>query len=781
MSLNTIPGIGGDGSVTATTTPQKIANSLSVQRVVTISSLKGVAGTVDGETVLAEGYDVRGDCEPLSYYWDADSVLADDGVDSTHPGLIIQPTGVSGAGRWVARRPSYINVKWYGAKGNNVQDDQPYIQRACYEAIHRYTLWPSEVFIPGGTYVIGSGILLKKDLNGDKEPEAFSLYIRGEGGFPYNATGYTQLRCTHNDTFCFGAQLAKGLVIQSLLITGQNNITFTSSYDAFTSPESEYVVNGCRDNTYSPYTAICIDPFGRTGIVAEADRYPGYSAEYTPAHGQGGSTDVKIEQCRIEKFVCAFCFSPNGYTLNAEQIELNRCRIDYCKVGIAPCQLQSRSVRIYDMTMWTFVLYMVNCSLYGQGSGQVPYLEGCNIAGNVKYCFYANSTVSTVQINAFFAESFYSLGRISTDAVSFVGCMLKWALPTTTNASALTMFSTDKQVTFRDCTLIHSSNPPTTMPLKISASRMRFYGCTLDAPVQNSDPQVDNVHYDNCFFRNFTTSADGQNSQYSSGGRIITNAFAGKNGMPIAPGQEIQLQFPDAASVRQYGKIYRNVAHTQRIENVAGGNSTLTINNANQTATFTAAIPIRWDITTRGSCPIVMFNLRTDEFGTSVYPCGFVSNVSGSVVTLTGLPVGLTDGAYAIQTIMPYRWHEPCIGTTTNGSAIITNVRCETAVTSVWRVGEMISGAGIPVGTFVTARDNTAKTITLSQNATATASGIDLYDAPLICRAFAPAQPATGAWTKGDLIDDTTGATNGWRCTGSGTFGSGTDPTFATR
>lgn len=781
MGLSTIPGIGADGSVTATTTPQKIANSLSVQRVVTISSLKDVAGTVDGETVLCEGYYVKGDCEPLSYYWDAGSVLADNGVDSTHPGLIVQPTSVTGAGRWVARRPNYINVKWFGAKGDNVQNDSPYIQKACNVAIYDANLWPQVIFFPATTYRLESGILLKRDENGDKEPEGFSLELFGESGFPYGIESYSLLNCVHTDTFCFGIQLGKGIRIRKLYLQGRNSVAFANPYLAYTSAESAYVINGCRDNAFSPYSAIAIDPFGRTGTVIEANRYPGYSAEYTPAHTNGGTTDVKIEECRIQGWVCGVVLSPNGFTQNAEQIEIKRTRFGSCKVAIAPCQLQSRSVRVEDFTAWGDILYFVNCSMYGAGSGQLPHITGGNMAGHMKYMFFSNATVSTSYIDGLFAESLYSLGRISTDVVSFTGCIFKWALPTTTESVAQTVLSSSKQINFFGCELINSANAPNTRPLGFEVANLRFYGCTLDIPVQNLLPSPDDVHYDNCIFRHFGGPSQPKNFGYSTGGRNLTNNYLGANGFPIAPGQELVFQHPDAGSARQYGRVVRNTAFTQRTENVEGVAVSLTVNDANQTATFTSSVPIRWNIATRGPCPVVLFSFRTNEFGVNTYPCAYVSNVTGSTVTITGLPVGLASGTYLIQPVLPYRYHEPSIGDMTAGSPTITNVRCESPVTSVWRVGEMISGTGIPVGTYVVARDNTAKTITLSQNAASSGTGRDLFDAPLVTRAFASAQPTAGGWTRGDLIDDTTGATNGWRCTASGTFGSGTDPVFAAR
>lgn len=771
MGLTTIPGIGGDGTVTATTTAQKIANSVGVQRVVTIQSLKDVAGTVDGETVLTEGYYTKADCEPLSYYWDADSVLADDGVDATHPGLVVQPTATSGAGRWVARRPKYINVCWYGAS-TSLSDNKPYIQQAVNQCLLQS--WPKHIFIPGGTYTCASGILCKKDSNGDKQPEAFSLLIEGEGGFPYGLPQSSELLFTHNDTFGIGIQFGKGIRIRNIEITGRNLFSFATPRAAYTNAESEYVINSCRDNQFSPYAGIAIDPFGPSSIL-EANRYPGYSAEYPVSHTGGGTTDVKVEDVRINGFVTNIVISPNGVTQNAEQMEFKRVRSEQCKVAYAIGQLQSRSVRIEDFTCWGNCLYFVNCSMYGQGSGQLPYITGGNMAGHMKYLLQCNSSVVQAQIDNLFCESLYSLGLVNVDVMTFEGCIFKWGLPDATFAIPHAFLSSAKNVNFDGCFLLHTANPPNSKPINFSVTgRLRFDNCTFDVPPTNVE-SFEQITHRNSFFRHLAGGGTGRGAEYTLGGTVIADPFSSYNGIFVAPAQRVMFRSSE------YSRDYENLSPPQRLENCEGSAVTVTVDSATNTGTFTSSFPIRWNVATRGSCPVYILNNLANEFGTNNYISAFVSSVSGSTITLGGLPPQMTTGSYSVYSMLPYRWHEPCIGDTTNGSPTITNVRCVTSVLNVWAVGNMISGSGIPVGTYITARDNTAKTITLSQNATATATGVDLFDAIVKCTARSAAAPTTRGWTKGDLIDDTTGATNGWRCTASGTFGSGTDPTFATR
>lgn len=60
-------------------------------------------------------------------------------------------------------------------------------------------------------------------------------------------------------------------------------------------------------------------------------------------------------------------------------------------------------------------------------------------------------------------------------------------------------------------------------------------------------------------------------------------------------------------------------------------------------------------------------------------------------------------------------------GDTTNGAATIANA----AVTvGTWRVGQRITGAGVPVGTYI--KSISGATLTITNNATATATGVAL-------------------------------------------------------
>lgn len=732
----------------------------------TIQSLKSLPGSVNGQLIGTYGYYATGDCEPLLYKWDSASTATDDGVDSTHPGLVIQPTSVSGAGRWIAVLNGRVNVRWYGASPSE-SNNQPYIQRALREAISQ-DAYPKAVFIPAGSYTCTAGLLCKKDSNADGQPEAFSLLIEGEGGVPYGLAGSSILNFTHNDTFGIGIQLGKGIRIKKLMLDGMNNISFADPKAAFTSAESSYVINGCRDNSLSPYAGIAIDPFGPSSISA-GNRYPGYSAEYISGHTQGGSTEIKVEDCRIQGFVTNAVLSPNGYTQNAEHVEFSRVWSDQCKVAFAIGQLQSRSVHIRDCISWGAVLRWIDGSSYGAGSGPMPYVHGGNIAGNLKYlikCTGAATSVSSVI--GLYAESLYSLGIVTCDSLSFIGCHFSWTPTSSTNASAHCHLSSIGSVSFKSCFLNHSANPPSVKSLCFDVQRLSYDDCTFDTiPAELSVNDIDRSTHVRSRFRMITTPSD-RFSVYSTSVSIFEAPSA--NGVLVSPGTVIQ-------STTTLAKRW-TIGGDSPVLKIRPTSSPATFTyTGDGVATFTADFPLRCQVG-----DVIRVESFVNEFGFEHPATGYISNVSGSVMTVSGLPHLFVSGSYWSSLQGVSRWHDDCIGDTTSGSNVITNVRTSLALSSVWKVGERISGNGIPIGTWVTARDNNAKTLTLSQNATATNTRVDLFDAVIAdCRASLAAVPSSGSWRKGTVVDDSTGATNGWRCTASGTFGSGTEPTFVAR
>lgn len=105
----------------------------------------------DGSFARVLGYYSRADGGEGLFYFDSQSVAADNG------GTIIAPT--SGRGRWIrVQEGEAVNVKWFGAKGDDTNDDTAEIQAAINYALA--TLSGKRVYFPAGTYKISAKLTI---------------------------------------------------------------------------------------------------------------------------------------------------------------------------------------------------------------------------------------------------------------------------------------------------------------------------------------------------------------------------------------------------------------------------------------------------------------------------------------------------------------------------------------------------------------------------------------------------------------------------------------------
>lgn len=110
-----------------------------------VASLKAltVSGITDGQLYITRGYYSDNDGGQGTYIYDTASAASDNG------GTVIAPT--SGSGRFLLQYSDVLNVKQFGAKGDNSADDTTKIQAAINFAIASGSK-TSCVFLPTGIY-----------------------------------------------------------------------------------------------------------------------------------------------------------------------------------------------------------------------------------------------------------------------------------------------------------------------------------------------------------------------------------------------------------------------------------------------------------------------------------------------------------------------------------------------------------------------------------------------------------------------------------------------------
>lgn len=611
----------------------------------------------------------------------------------------------------------------FGAVGDGVTDDAAAIQAAIDYCITN----GRSLFMPVGDYKIDSPLFIWK-----WSGTAFSycsLSITGEKRpWDDNVAGSvasTRILPSFNNTFGIGIQNGRGVRLKDIVVKGVNVLTLTFPSYPEMMTDANFVTGTCRDSRYSPYAGICVDPFG-TSVPADGG-YPGLSSRYVAT--SAGSSGIEFESVKCYNFVVGTIIAPNGTTQNAEDIAFEDCVMAYNKVGVAVCQSQSRDVTWKGGEV-AFHLYCFDGNTYGQQQGHTPQIYGCTVAG--KYIFnHYNRTGAPIIANGLHAESFASIGYIGASASSqadpaiFNGCCF--------NFSDFGGIFPDHHlvsygpVLFNACTF-STANAAKKMPLRFLRGTqnrgIKFDSCflgecplgefTLAPTVGVSTREFDEIYFENCSVGDSARGSDNGVSMLSH--KVIVDFDSILNKCIVPEGSWL---FMHAAGLGQNLKFVGGASNTVDL-----GSVTVTT-GANGTATFTVADGsiVRVGDMIYTSTTKNYRNYDGGALASSSNCIGIVTVVSGNDITITGWPQSLTTGTYAINKKWWSRFHRASTGDT-HSNTTVDNVTNPTA----WADGNAIKGPGIPDGAYIVSGGGTA-TLTISKAATATASGVRLYDA----------------------------------------------------
>lgn len=679
-----------------------------------------------------------------------------DVVSTDNTGTVL----VSNNGRRYKRQfDGAVNVKWFGAKGDGVTDDQPAIQNAISNCI----LLKYNLFLPSGSYKINNPLLVAYDSNSDLNFEYSSITIFGENK-PYLSGSSTNIVASFSDTFALGLHRVKGCTIKDLRIVGTNQLNFTLKQSIENDP-SLWASGTCRDSRYSPYSGIVVDPFGQSLPVDGG--YPGFTPYYVQV-GQGGSTGVDIINVEVDGFVVGMMFSPSGTIFNCDVINVESPKISNCKSGMAFGQSQIKGARVENIMSWNTVRYLFDGLDYGSGNGYMPFVDGGNVAGNVRSLFKFSQDWTPFNISNFYAESIHSLGystSASNFSLNFTNCDFRFNTNYANSVKNSSCLLEANKANFESCSLLYYglSNAPMTFYVRTSLTFNNSITTDLIYNIFGDGPEpYANVSYRNHRFISYLTN----NASFTSSSRISALNSVNSS-VYISNGGEIGV---DSA----YNEVYKDVSkygiNLHSIET-----STITISG--NEATFTAALPGRYKV---GDVLFSLTPLSVDSGSSLNVAIGKVKSVVSTTVTLDQIPYNLIDGVYNIYSFNLPKNHSRTFGTGSIATSTISNILCEDNIESVWSVGDKIYGTGISNGTYVTARDNTAKTITISSPLTATITDSQLYGAETVKLARYNSIPTTGGWSKGDLVYNTNPTSVfAWVCSTGGVFSTATVPTFS--
>jgi hypothetical protein len=266
-----------------------------------------------------------------------------------------------------------------------------------------------KVLLMPGTYSISSPIFIMNGTNGQISMEIMGVESAKNTTDPRQSI----ISPTYNDKPAFIVQKGKGVTIRNLAFRGQytrpNSLTV---YQLQTMKYADWATGDpCRHNQYSPYCAICIDPFSDP-VYGIAEQYPGLSAYYVAGIGRGGSTGVDIIGCKITNFVVGIIYQPTEQQ-NGDICGIIECAIELNKIGVSYCQDQTKGNTIYRLRCWGATHTLIDCNYYGKGIGTMPFIDTMNIAGGITQIFNCSSgNRFTASARNIYAELVFKIGEI---------------------------------------------------------------------------------------------------------------------------------------------------------------------------------------------------------------------------------------------------------------------------------------------------------------------------------------------------------------------------------
>lgn len=324
-----------------TTTGKRYKRIVKISTIDTIATLRTVRGGALS-TVVVSGYYTINDGGGGQFYWNPTSTATDNN------GTIIAVSGVS-TGRWIRIVQSDINIRWFGAKGDDTNDDTVPINDTI---LYAYSV-KSHVTIPVGVYKTTGTINLKSGVS-----------VKGADGRPipastastiinYNGTGVAIQAYSNNTPYLnsFDGVSLSGFYLKDVLATGTIGLDlqgfrwskvecvavngfgqglhtfqnwFSSYEDLFFSTyrDKAIYVEGLDNNT--TFRKIKIGAAGAGAVTPHALFYGATTITVDVLDSESNVGGVKFDNC-ISLILNNFYFETSASTLQSYALLLSSC------------------------------------------------------------------------------------------------------------------------------------------------------------------------------------------------------------------------------------------------------------------------------------------------------------------------------------------------------------------------------------------------------------------------------------------------------------------------
>ena len=335
--------------------------------------------------------------------WD---IVAIDGIDNSRP----------------------ISPDDFGAVGDNVTDDKDALQNAINHAM----------YATGNTGAPMKGIVnLSRDkvykhsdtLHAGYGTGFLSVVIDG-GGYNYRGQWFAggALAPTQSDRPAINVQGARGSVIRGVTFKGllgtyidDNDFVKVSSDAALddTDPANWHdpSLHANQDSRYCPYAALTIDAYSgtRPGTSYPDVVYPSFLGAVSQ-YGKVYSSDVLIEDCMFTGFTVGIGNQVCDADGNGDFTSIRRCNFEYCKWGISVGNTQSRNVSIEDVKMGNMFCGLTN-NQHGKRLGKFHgRITDLSFGGIKVFEFGSTAYLGPLKFINLYCEATWKLGDVSATA-----------------------------------------------------------------------------------------------------------------------------------------------------------------------------------------------------------------------------------------------------------------------------------------------------------------------------------------------------------------------------
>jgi len=595
------------------------------------------------------------------------------------------------------------------------------------------------VFTPGQYHVDG----VIKVFRHDPRDGSF-WYVSLEIAAPargYVAAEKTLIRNTNPNQPCYAVQSARNVKFSGFSILGHPENAVVPSYAELAGDPAAWANRArMRDTRWSPACAIAVDPFGSR--IVDGDAYPGLEGYYT--YNERGSSATVLENMECQGFPVGVLFSPSANTQNNDSVMIRDSDLSYNTVAVAVCQSQNRAVRIENCRIG-YCHVMIDTVSYGVGNGAFPLARDLNVT-YCKYLINAASGVSRGKLINCDVESTWSLGEWSGGGfpLDIEGCQIKLIAPEMLHPPLAPQqpnvdfhLATGAPVNVIGGYVGFYSNVP--VPLSIvGGGKVRFIGAAIDAPVVAEG-------YNAVFY-------DGASLRYLDAGPLHGAQETFVAGTEGALAVEVHAMMPPGGRAVCGSGEETTIYRTHTGVSILFLDRTQITVRGDGTASFPTGTPGKyregeWLSTTSPWRPSRPSGEGPEARNIVI---GQVASVGPARITLQCVPGGLKSGVHdiAVQSLRPFR--RRCLATGVRGERVL---RGAAPADHGFKAGDrLLASPVIAEGSFVTAVDRRAGTISISQPALASGPTRVRTAELHLEEASAGAAPTSGVTYAGDVV-----------------------------